>query len=211
MVTIDCINMRSSTKVVTCTDQLPDNDDVTVHVGCKQANNVDRFSKRTAGLMVLVRPCGVIVDFREMVSCESPSQLFAQLLSLRCDRDVHFKYIGYDRACEFQPFLQNLTKKGNHGAEILLKDTGYLVDKFHIKNHVNPKCLLNEPVCQFHPDLPIFSDIHGTNTECAEQCFSHLRKFGHMSKYMSKYKFHFFIKNVIAARNRKVLKRLSKT
>ena len=111
VVTIDCINMRSSTKVVTCTDQLPGNDDVTVHVGCKQANNVDRFSKRTAGLMVLVRPCGVIVDFREMVSCESPSQLFAQLLSLRCDRDVHFKYIGYDRACEFQPFLQNLTKK----------------------------------------------------------------------------------------------------
>ena len=48
--------MRSSTKVVTCTDQLPDNDDVPVHVGCKQANNVDRFSKRTAGLMVLVRP-----------------------------------------------------------------------------------------------------------------------------------------------------------
>ena len=163
-------------KVVTCTDQLPDNDDVTVHVGCKQANNVDRFSKRTAGLMVLVRFCGVIVDLREMVSCESPSQLFAQLLSLRCDRDVHFKYIGYDCACEFQPFLQNLTKKGNRGTEILLKYTGYLVDKFYIKNHVNPKCLLNEPVCQFHPDLLIFSDIHGTNTECAEQCFSHLHK-----------------------------------
>ena len=113
----------------------------------------------------MVRPCGIIVDTRELLNCESPSQVFAQLLTLRCDRQVAFQFVGYDRACELKPFLQNLAQKGNEGAAILLKDTAFVVDGFHIKGHVNPKCDLSSPLCEFHPDMDTYSAIKTTNTE----------------------------------------------
>ena len=86
-----------------------------VHVGCKDAKKVDRFKKRSAGVCAVVRPCGIIVNTRELLSCESPSQMFAQLLTLRCDRQVELQFVGYDRACELKPFLQNLAQKGKIG------------------------------------------------------------------------------------------------
>ena len=45
---------------------LPDNDCPDVLVGCKKANAVTKFHDRTAGLLALVRPCGVIVSTCEM-------------------------------------------------------------------------------------------------------------------------------------------------
>ena len=47
--------------------------------------------------------------------------------------------------------------------------------------------------CKFHPDLPKFSVIASRNTErAAEQCFSFLRRFGHMMKYMGRTNTGFF-------------------
>ena len=156
----------------------------------------------------MVRPCGIIVDTRELLNCESPSQVFAQLLTLRCDRRVEFQFVGYDSACELKPFLQNLAQKGNEGAAILLKDTAFVVDRFHIKGHVNPKCNPNSPLCEFHPDMDTYSAIKTANTECAEQCFSFLKRFRHMMKYMNKNKFHFFLQTIVLARNRSVDRKL---
>ena len=142
-----------------------------------------------------------------MLTCESPSQLFVQLLRLKCETNAHIKYFGYDRACEFRPFLANLRKKGNEGAKMLLEETLYLVDRFHIKGHISPKCDMNNPQCSFHPDLPKFAPISGVNTECGEQCFSWLGKFKHSSKYMTHYKFKYFFHSVVAAKNRAIEKR----
>ena len=33
---------------------------------------------------------------------------------------MRLKFVGYDRACDFHPFLMSLSKKGNIGAKILL-------------------------------------------------------------------------------------------
>ena len=203
-VTIDSVNLRVSTKVVNLTKDIPENDDQSVHVGCKNSKNVDRFKRRFAGIMALVQPYGIIVDTREMLTCESASQLFAQLLALRCDRGVQFKYLGYDRACEFQPFLKNLAAKNNEGAKILLKDTSYLVDRFHIKGHINPKCDIRNPLCEYHPDLPAFNELESVNTECAEQCFSFLGRFAHLTKYMGKNKFHFFLTETGQVKKQKI-------
>ena len=202
--------MRSSTHVVNFTDGLPTSDDVSVHVGCKDGKKVDRFRTRSAGISAIVRPCGIIVDVRELLTCESPSQVMAQLLTLRCDRKVKFSYVGYDRACELKPFLNNLARKGNMGAVILLDDTDYIVDRFHIKGHVNPKCDIKSGDCEFHPDLPKFSVIASGNTECAEQCFSFLRRFGHMMKYMGKNKYLFFLQIIVLARNKVTERRRTK-
>ena len=173
VLTIDSISMRSSSKVVNMTEGWPTSDDLSVHVGCKDAKKVDRFKKRSAGVCAVVRPCGIIVDTRELLNCESPSQVFAQLLTLRCDRQVAFQFVGYDRACELKPFLQNLAQKGNEGAAILLKDTAFVSDRFHIKGHVNPKCDPSSPLCEFHPDMDTYGAIKTAIAECAEQIQTH--------------------------------------
>ena len=138
-ITINIKEMTVKQSQLSSVQNLPGNEDHTVHVACKKPENSTVYHKRTAGFMFIVRPCGVIIDFREMFTSESPSQLFVQLLQL-CDEDnTNIKYISYDRACEFTSFLTNLAKKGNPGAAKLL-NLKFLVDRFHIKGHTTPEC-----------------------------------------------------------------------
>ena len=39
---------------------LPDCEDANLFTGCRKSANVNRFYDRTAGIMALVRPCGII-------------------------------------------------------------------------------------------------------------------------------------------------------
>lgn len=210
VVTINTVDMKVSTKVMPLIGDIPDNDDRSVHIGCKKERNVNRFSSRSAGIMAIVKPCGIIVDVSEMLTCESPSQLFVQLLRLKCETNLNVSYLGYDRGCEFAPFLKNLQKKGNPGAEVLLDKVKFLVDRFHIAGHTTPQCDINDDKCQYHPDLPQFQEISGVNTECAEQCFAWLGKFKHTMKYMSQYKFKFFLYTIVSARNKQTEKKLKR-
>lgn len=177
-----------------------------MHTGCKKKDKVTKFHDRTAGIMAIVKPCGVIIDYREMLTCESASQLFVQLLNLVDQPTVNIKYIGYDRACEFHPFLRNLQKKGNQGAEVLL-DLKYVVDRFHIKGHTTAYCDIKDAKCRYHPDLAKFSALEHVNTEGAEQTFAWLKKYKDMLKYMSCYKFRFILDQVVNARNSYLVKR----
>lgn len=96
------INLRDQTchsKHENYVSDLPANDDPAVHVACKQGKNVTTFHEKTAGVMFIICPCGIVIDWREMFTCESPSQLFVQLLKLYDqDIDPNVKYVGYDRA-----------------------------------------------------------------------------------------------------------------
>lgn len=209
VLTINVPDKRVSTKIMDLTGDIPENTDKEVHIGCKKPGNVPTFYKRTAGLMALVKPCGIIVSVQELLSCESSSQLFVQLLQLSCDTKTNFKYLGYDRACEFHPFLNNLWKKGNLGANLLLEKE-YVVDRFHIKGHTTPGCDLNSDSCRYHPDLPAFQELKDCNTECAEQCFSWFRKFRHTLNYMSQYKYKLLVYVLVRARNEFNTKKLMK-
>lgn len=209
VVVINVADKKVTTRISSMSEDLPDNNDATVHVGCKKLENVPRFYNRTAGLMTLVKPCGVIVSISELLSCESPSQLFVQLLQLTCDTSTTFEYLGYDRACEFEPFLKNLQKKGNTGASMLLEKR-YVVDRFHIKGHTTPACNLDSPDCKYHPDHESNKELEGCNTECAEQCFSWMTKFKHSVKYMTQYKFKFFIYLIVSSRNKFTIAKLKK-
>lgn len=211
VVSINCNDLTVSTRMLPSVNDLPTNSDLSVHNGCKKPDQVNRFYERTAGVLAMVRPCGTIIHCSEMFSCESPTQLFIQLLRLKCDTKIHLKYLGYDRACEFEPYLVNLKKKGNAGAELLLEDVQFLVDKFHIKGHTTPACDLESDQCRYHPDLQKFKDIQDVNTECAEQAFAWLGKFKQSSKYMSHYMFKFFLYRIVRARNEKIAMRLKKS
>lgn len=195
--------MSSRTRAfATSTSQLPDNTDTSVHVACKDAKKITKYADTTAGILAMVKPCGIICAINEMYTCESLSQVFSFLL--RNLEDVpSIKFIGYDRACELKPFLHNLKSKENIGAEILLDQLEFLVDIFHIHGHVSKKCMPLEgnKHCEFHPKLPRFAEIHGANTEVAEQVFSWLGKFKSNVRKMSMHKFRFFIEDIIASKN----------
>ena len=107
----------------------------------------------------------------------------------------HFKYLGYDRACGLQPFLQNITKKQVPFTAYLLEHVKFLMDRFHIKGHTEKCCmpLENNPACYYHPDLANFKEICTANTECAEQAFRWLNKVKYTVRQMSRYKFNFFL------------------
>ena len=53
---------------------LPDSDDNSLLTVCRKPTKVNRLYDRTAGIMALMRPCGIIVNFVEMYTCEFPTQ-----------------------------------------------------------------------------------------------------------------------------------------
>ena len=51
VITINTIDMAVSTRMIQSLQDLPDNRDSSVHVGCKAAKNIVRFYNRSAGVM----------------------------------------------------------------------------------------------------------------------------------------------------------------
>jgi hypothetical protein len=192
--------------------QLPDSADCKLFVGCKKSSNLNRFYDRTAGLLALVRPCGIIVNFAEMYTCESPTQayIFTYTTFGRCVDDLkRLKYLGYDRSCDLHPFLQNLKKKGSIGASILLNNVEFMVDLWHCNKHKETTCMPpDNPLCKYHPELPKFSAVHGVNSECAEQAFKWLGKFKLLTRRMTRSRFCFFLWKVIDLHNKRIQRSL---
>ena len=192
---------------------LQDNDDESLLTACKKKANVNRFYDRTAGIMVLVRPCGIIMNFAEMYTCESPTQCYVFLYTTfgrNLDDLASLKYLGYDRTCDLHPFLKNLMKKGSLGAKILLENVKFMVDLWHCNKHKEATCMPpNNPKCIYHPHLPSFAEIRGVNTEYAEQAFKWLGKFKFMSRRMTRPRFYFFLWKMIELHNQRVSRRLA--
>ena len=97
---------------------LPRNDDDSLLVGCKKVENRTKYYTTTAGMLALIRPCGIVVNMTEMFTCESPTQVFLFLLRTfvtNTDSVSRLRYLGYDRACDLEPFLQNQAKRGSAG------------------------------------------------------------------------------------------------
>ena len=191
---------------------LPNSEDTTLFVGCKKSRNVNRFYDRTAGVLALVRPCGIIVNFSEMFTCESATQAYVFVYTTfgRSIEDLtRLKYLGYDRTCDLHPFLKNLRKKGSVGASILLDNTKFMVDLWHCNKHTEETCMPpDNPRCKYHPHLERFAEVRGVNTECAEQAFKWLGKFKHVTRKMTRNRFCFFVWSMIEHHNKRVQRRL---
>jgi len=163
----------------------------TIH-GCKKKENISLFFETTAGMLALIRPCGIVVSMTEMLTCESQTQVFLFLLrtftkNIECFQRL--KYVGYDRACGLVPFLRNQCKNGSAGAKLLLDNVKFLVDIFHVSKHTEEACMpLDNPNCFYHPLLPKFSEIHGANTESCEQGFRRLNIYFNLTRKMTQFK-----------------------
>lgn len=134
-------------------------------------------------------------------SRESPTQVFCFLLHNFEKTPDRFRFVGYDRSCELEPFLRNLSAGGNPGALLLLQKLDFLVDIFHIMKHVRDECNIKSSACRYDPRLDRFQDIHGANTESAEQIFSWLLKFKHSTRKMAMYKFMVFLHIIFDTKN----------
>lgn len=191
---------------------LPDSDDTSLLVGCKKSTNLNRFYDRTAGILALVRPCGIIANFTEMFTCESPTQAYVFIYTTfgRSLDDLRMlRYLGYDRSCDLHPFLKNIKRKGSVGAGIPLDHVQFMVDLWHCNKHKEATCMPpDNPKCIYHPTLPHFSEIHGVNSECAEQAFKWLGRFKYHTRKMTRYRFCFFLWNIIDIHNKVVSRNL---
>jgi len=187
--------------------KLPDTDSSELFTGCRKQSRIDQFFDRTAGVAAAVRPCGVVVNFTEMYTCESPTQMYVFLVfTFGHGRDIdRLRYVAYDRACDLHPFLCNLEHKGTYFAQFLLKHVKFLVDRFHVSKHTEPCCKppsSDNPHCRYHPDHVDFCAIKDANTECAEQSFRWLNKYKTIVRNMKQYRFNFFLYTIIDLHNR---------
>ena len=151
---------------------LPDADSNDL-VGCKKASNVNRFYNTTAGIAAIVHPCGVVVSFTEMYTCESATQMYIfLLLTFGRGKDIErLQFLAYDRACVLHPFLRNL-QKDVYLAKFLLRNVKFLVDAWHVQKHTEPCCqplTADQDAGPYHPSHPSFETIRDAKTECAEQ------------------------------------------
>ena len=139
-----------------------------------------------------------------MLTKESYSQLLTFLVRILQGNET-LNALGYDRACQFIPFLRNLAKKGNPAAEYLLQNFAWMVDKFHIATHTKKECRLDDPACEFHPDLDKFEAFNNPNTECAEQVFSWASRHAPITKKMHKDVLFFYLHVIITIHNNYIL------
>ena len=162
-------------------------------VGCKKNSKITKFYHTSAGMLALIRPCGIVVDLCEMFTCESATQVFLFLLRTFCrsSQDHSYfqrlRYLGYDRTCDLHPYLKKQAVNGSAGANLLLNHVQFLVDQFHCNKHTEQCCMpLDNPNCKYNPKLPRFQEIHGANTESCEQGFFRLNMYKHATKHYDK-------------------------
>ena len=200
--------LTSSTSIGdTHVGSLPDADCNELLTGCRKPHKVNKFFDRTAGVAAAVRPCGIVVNFSEMYTCESPTQMYIFLaLTFGHGRNIdRLKYVAYDRSCDLHPFLRNLDRKDVYLAKFLLKNVKFFVDRFHVEGHTERCCLHPsdddpERGC-YHPANKEFAEIKDANTECAEQCFKWLNKYKTIVRNMKQHRFNFFLHIMVDLHN----------
>ena len=56
------------------------NDDDSLLLGCKRPEKRTKYYHTTAGMLALIRPCGIVISICEMFTCESATQVYLFLL-----------------------------------------------------------------------------------------------------------------------------------
>ena len=162
-------------------------------LSCNTEKTKSRFYHRTGGVLVMAKPCGVIVSMAEIFGGESVSQV-AEVIEyyLQNCATSDTKCLVYDDACHLKrhvdcrhvyPLLQKLDMK---------------IDRFHFKNHTDVWCKEN-----MDPMKSIF--LKHVNTEVMEQIFSWVKGFVTSLRYMSGINFKFFLLDMLDRHNDEIM------
>ena len=154
---------------------------------CNTKKDKVRFHKRTAGILVGGYPCGTMIFVKEIFGSESISQVSKTLDEIM---SPSINCIAYDDACHLSKFVKKRPEQFAHSFE----NVEIKVDKFHFKNHIDPWCKTN---CNPYK----CALLDNVNTEIMEQFFSWIARFSYTLKYMNRFRFHFFILDIIDKHN----------
>ena len=185
---------------------------VTSPAGCTK--QYIRRTGHTAGILVVTRPCGVIVHMQELIQAEGTHEVLQCLYDLH-DRGVcptiftiftsepsglYFTTCIYDNACHLDRTMQ-ANVHGLEGVQFAIDrcvflcrshfPSWYAPNSFHESNH---KCTGNR--------LSSIEGMQGVNSEAAEQLFRWISRFRWQCGHMNEDTFQFFLDNVLENHNR---------
>jgi len=154
---------------------------------------------RTAGILVMERPCGVVLDVKELFGSESKSQVYAHIHNhLSKTAFSKTSIICYDDTCHLKKFAHNPVRSTQTAVASRIAEMEILCDRFHFKNHIDVWCRQH---CNPHTS----ENLQNVNTEVCEQLFSWLSKFGSITKHMNRYRFLFLMLYVLDNHNEDII------
>jgi hypothetical protein len=154
---------------------------------------------RTTGVLLTVYNCGIVCGYREICSSESLTQVSIFLLDILQHSESTCNYLIYDNACSLQHFLKlrKIETLSPRGA--ILQSMTFIIDRLHIKNHVNPNCHANF-------DANDFEDLLKVNTVVCEETNFWLSRFKYIMKHMNFQRFNFFLFIILDKYNEEKIK-----
>ena len=159
-------------------------------LSCNTKKDKAKFYHRTAGILVGGSPRGMMSFVEEIFRSESISQVSLSLDNTLLRYENKIKVITYDDACHLAKYVKNheeLFKSNINNLEIK-------VDRFHFKNHI-------DTWCNKHCNPYTCDSLANVNTEIMEQFFSWIARFSYMVEYMTRYRFRFFILDLVDKHN----------
>ncbi len=142
--------------------------------------------RQTAGLLVFIYSCGIILNFEELIRAES-NTIIIKFLKLtnniisnnsNCTENK-LKFGVYDNGCR----LAASVSKNIYNSDI--SDMKFVIDRMHIKTH-------KKSTCKQLYSCDNFIELKNLNSEVCEQRFSLLLKHKTISKHMSRYHYEFY-------------------
>ena len=154
---------------------------------CRVEKDVKCNNKcRSKGIMIAAYNCGIICGYREIFTSESLSQVSIFLLDLISFSNELPKFLIYDNACHLDKYLEHNKIKTISERGKKLKESHFVIDRLHIKNHVRQNCHIN-----YNADL--HEDLFKLNTVVCEKANYWLSGYKHAMKHMSQDRFNFFL------------------
>ena len=166
-------------------------------IGCTINKELSCLNKKkTQGLIVFSTSCGVILDFKGLITHEGRKIIENSLIELiELNSFDSLKYVIYDNACNLYGYAKN------HNLRQLL-NINFLLDRFHYKNY-------KRKVCKDHSCYNR-KELEKLNTQKCEQLFSLLKKFKEITKHMNKIHYDYFYLFLFDSLNERVIDKIIK-
>ena len=161
---------------------------------CNTQKTKSRFYHRTGGILALSKPCGIIVDVKEIFGGESVRQVAETLEQAIKDISNGIKVIVYDDGCHLKKHVDKRT------IDIYpnIKNLEFKIDRFHFPNHTDYWCKQNM-------DPSKSDNLKNVNTEVCEQIFAWFKGYAPQLRYMNKPQYNFIILDLLDRHNRELL------
>lgn len=157
---------------------------------------------RTTGVMLAVYNCGIVCGFAEIFSHESATQVTSFLLDLIEHLKDFKKWFIYDNACHLKKYMKKSMSLTTDRA-IKLSQVQFVIDRLHIKNHVDAECKKTY-------NANLYSELKAINTVVCEETNFWFSRYKYIAKHMNSERYFFFIYIILNTYNEEKLKLLKK-